>query len=447
MADVVLVYPYFYSCAKDKSIFKFPPLGLGYLASSLMDNGISVEIIDGSFLDPPAVVEKVKKVSPKIAGFYVMLTMEQSALELAASIRDYCGLLVAGGPYPTASPDFFLPHFDLVALGEAEKSLPEMIEGFLSDRNPYEVPGFAYWEGQSVRYSPVRARIEKLDEITAPARSLFDNDAHKEYWQRNYGYTTTSMITTRGCPFKCGFCSKPVFGDDYKERTASNVVDEIEEILEFGYDRIWMADDCFTLNKRRVAEICEGILTRGLRFEWECLSRVDGIDTETLNHMREAGCVRLFFGLESGNDQMLRVMKKNTTTAAGRKAVDLAVKCGLKTGGFFILGYPGETNRTLIQTINFSSSLPLHYLSYTVPYPLPGTDLFSRVKNRINDVSWMSPRRHRLLYRSDFSMHKLNLAMAKGTVQHWLRSKLGGFGSAIELPFRWLTNGVLRLVP
>lgn len=446
MARVVLIYPYFYRQAKDKSIFKFPPLGLGYLASSLTDLGISVEVVDGTFLDPRVVLERVKRLRPTVVGFYAMVTIEYSALELAGAMRDSCQVMVAGGPYPSAAPEIFLPCFDLVAIGEGEKSFPELVQAVSAGRDPMEVPGFACQNSEIVRHSPLRKRIDVLDEISFPARDLFDNSGYQQYWKTNYGYTTTSIITSRGCPFKCGFCSKPIFGDEYKERSAGNVVDEIEDILSYGYDRIWVADDCFTLNKKRVVKVCDEILARGLRFEWECLSRVDSVEREILEHMRDAGCVRIFFGLESGNGQVLKLMKKNAMVEVGQKTVTLTNGAGIKTGGFFILGYPGETDQTILDTVNFSSALPLNYLSYTVPYPLPGTDLFEMVRHRINKVRWVSPKRHLLLYRSDFSEFKLKFAMAKGLIQHWIRSRLGRFGVAIEPAFRWVTDIILRLL-
>ncbi len=446
MIDVALVYPYFYSQAKDRSIFKFPPLGLGYLASSLKSSDMEVEILDGTFQQPRTVFDRIKKLRPKVLGFYVMVTMEYSALELVKVMGDYCEITVVGGPYPSAAPELFLPSFDLVSIAEGEESLTELIRALHQGANPVDVAGFAHCSNGEVEYSPPRARINSLDKIPFPARSLFDNEAYIRYWQKNYGYNTTSMITTRGCPFKCGFCSKPVFGDEYRERSATNVVNEIEDILRYGYDSIWVADDCFTLNKERVVQICKEIIDRGLKVKWECLSRVDNVDKDILNLMREAGCTRIFFGLESGNDEILRQMKKGTKVADGQKAVVLTNQAGVKTGGFFILGYPGETNKTILNTVNYSSSLPLDYLSYTVPYPLPGTDLFETVKDRMNNLHWTSPRRHRLLYRSDFSEFKIKFAMAKGLFQHWLRLGWGKLGLLVEPIFRKTTDIVFRIL-
>ncbi len=162
--------------------------------------------------------------------------------------------------------------------------------------------------------------------------------------------------------------------------------------------------------------------------------------------MKEAGCVRIFFGLESGNNHILKIMKKNITVSEEKRAVEITKKSNIKAGGFFILGYPGESNQTLIETVNFSSSLPLDYLSYTVPYPLPGTDLYQKVKDRLKNTTWETPKSHKLLFKSDFSEYKLKLAMVKGLVQHRLRSNRNKIGLYLEPLFRKITDFLVKLV-
>ena len=182
-------------------------------------------------------------------------------------------------------------------------------------------------------------------------------------------------MASRGCPFACEFCSNVVFGDSYRERSPAGVVDEIEQALALGYDRIAFADDVFTLRGERVVALCDEIERRGLRFAWECLARVDGIDGATAARMRRAGCRTVFFGIESGSDEILRLMRKGITAARAREAVWAAHDAGLEVGAFFILCYPGETDDTVLETLRFAASLPLDYLGLSMPYPLPGTRL------------------------------------------------------------------------
>jgi len=187
--------------------------------------------------------------------------------------------------------------------------------------------------------------------------------------------------------------------------------------------------------------------------EWECLSRVDTIDTETAQKMKQAGCVRVFFGIESGNDAVLALMNKKTTVDKARKAVFTTKSAEIQVGAFFIVGYPGETDKTILDTLKFASSLPLDYLSFTMPYPIPGTSLYDKVKDTIIFDDWNEPKHrtlteHKLIYRSDFSEAKLKFAIVKGSVQFKLRKSLGARGySLLGTPFERITDYVFRFMP
>jgi anaerobic magnesium-protoporphyrin IX monomethyl ester cyclase len=255
-------------------------------------------------------------------------------------------------------------------------------------------------------------------------------------------------MTSRGCPFACDFCSRPVFGNEFRVRSASKVADEIEEVISLGYNRIWFADDCFTLNRKRLIEVCDEIIKRGLKIGWECLSRVDTLDSDTADKMKQAGCVRMFFGIESGNDSILKIMKKQITTKQAYTAVQLCKKKGIKAGAFFILGYPGENDKTILDTVKFASSLPLDYLSFTLPYPIPGTPLFERLRGELVSEEWEEPKniqmlKHKLLFDSQVSELKLKFAVIKGMIQFYTRKYMGEQGYAfIGRPIEALTDAI-----
>jgi len=330
----------------------------------------------------------------------------------------------------------------------------ELVHAVEDNHDLFDVKGIIFKDkndGKTV-HTPPRRFINSLNDIPFPARDLFDNQAYKNHYFKKFGYTVTSLITSRGCPFNCDFCSRPVFGNQFRTRTAMNVVDEMETVLSFGYDRIWFADDCFTLNRKRLINICGEIVERGLKIDWECLSRVDTIDAEVAHKMKKAGCVRVFFGIESGNDSVLALMNKRATTNQARDAVRTAKSAGIQVGAFFIVGYPGETDETLLDTVRFASSLPLDYLSFTLPYPIPGTPLYERVKTQLIFDDWKEPKRrrlveHKLLYRASFTEFKLKFAIMKAMVQFRLRKRLGtrlyGF---LGKPFQVLTDRVFRFL-
>jgi anaerobic magnesium-protoporphyrin IX monomethyl ester cyclase len=293
-----------------------------------------------------------------------------------------------------------------------------------------------------------RELIEDLNYVPLPARELFENEAYIDYYRRKGLAPTTSIMTSRGCPFSCDFCSRPVFGNEFRERSASSIADEVEDILSLGYEKVFFQDDCFTLTKKRVIDFCDEINQRRLEFKWDCLSRVDSMDKELADKMKASGCEKIFFGLESGDDNILKIMKKSANTEQARRAVKIGSSSGIKTGGFFILGYPGETNDTILSTINFALSLPLDYLSFSIPYPIPGTGLYEKTNNRLSKEKQEPKHRHlidhELIYESDFSEEKLRFAIFKGTAQFYIRKKLGLVAPLIEIPFNRATNIIFK---
>ena len=447
---VALVYPYFHP-ANDNSIFRFPPLGLGYLAAALQKRGFEVDLVDCTFLRFSEAVERVKRSKAQIIGFYSMFSMKKTTLELVAAIKNECmgdcGLFVVGGPLPSWSPESFLDAFDVVAVGEGEKTMVELADCVLHGVGFSSVKGLVYKNGEQVVNTGPRGFFEDLDDLAFPPRELFDNEAYKRYYLDQFGYSTSSMITSRGCPFSCDFCSRPIFGTNIRNRSAQNIVDEVEEIAALGYERVWFADDCFTLNREHLLDVCSELVRRKVNVGWECLSRVDTMDAEVAEGMKRAGCVRVFFGIESGNDSVLSLMNKHITTFQAKRAVYLAKAAGLQVGAFFIVGYPGESDKTVLDTVRFASGLPLDYLSFTLPYPIPGTPLYERVKDQ--DVSlddWEEPKnyhliRHKLLYASGFSEAKLKLAIGKAHAQFYGRKYLGKVGyKVLGKPIERLTD-------
>lgn len=383
-----------------------------------------------------------------------MFSMKKTTIEMAKLLRKNCRLLIVGGPLPTLEPSGYLDVFDIAVIGEGEEAMVDIVESFVKGVDISQVSGIAYRDKGEVKLTATREFINDLDSLPFPARELFDNEAYKQYYMDRFGYSIAPLISSRGCPFSCDFCSRPVFGRSFRSRSASNIVDEIEEIMKLGYDRIWFADDCFTLVRSQLIAICDELIRRDLKIGWECLSRVDTMDPLVARRMRLAGCVRVFFGIESGTNSILDLMRKQITIEQAQKAVYIAKEAGLQVGAFFILGYPGENDDTVLSTVRFASSLPLDYLSFTLPYPIPGTSLFDRVKNNggffVEDYeepkNWAFIR-HKLLYHSGFSERKLKFAIGKAQAQFYGRKYLGKKAySIVGLPLEHLTDSAFRLM-
>ncbi|MGA2614897.1 MAG: radical SAM protein [Spirochaetia bacterium] len=459
MSSVLLIYPFFRP-PFDRSEFRFPPLGVAYVASSLRAAGHDVSILDCTFLSRENAFREASRAAWPVVGIYGMITLEDDSILFARALRGSARLLVAGGPMPTSDPARFLEDFDVVVLGEGEQTMVELLEAVRQGRDLMGVRGIAFRAGglqPAARGTPVpgvvlsgdRPHASELDRMPFPARDLLPNDRYREAGRKRYGRSITTIMTTRGCPFSCEFCSNEIFGVSYRARSPQNVVDEVEQVLSLGYERIHFADDVFTLDRGRVQRICAEIIRRGLHFRWECLGRIDSVDRGLASLMKEAGCRRIFFGIESGDGQILRLMNKGITPSKARSAVVAAHQAGVKTGAFFILYYPGETDATVITTLRFALSLPLDYLSFTMPYPIPGTVLHRRVKDRMPG-KWRQDGGilfdHTLIFDADYSQAKMRFAILKGQLEFALKRGLGRAGLIVLPVVRRPTDLILRLM-
>ncbi len=446
MSSVLLVYPYF-KPAHDRSLFRFPPLGIGYVAAALRAAGHEVTLLDCTFVSREDALRQARAARADVVGVYCMITMRRDAIRFARELRDSGPLLVAGGPLPTSDPGLFLGDFHVVVTGEGERTMPELVTARENGQDIRLVRGTAFRGSDGATTSSARAMEPDLDALPFPARDLFPNEQYIRHSRRRYGYAITTIMSTRGCPFSCEFCSNVMFGSSCRARRAESVVDEVEEALSFGYDRIHFADDVFTLDEERVVRICEEIERRKLHFRWECLGRVDSVDAALARRMKRAGCDRIFFGIESGNDDVLALMNKRITVEKAERAVRDAHAVGLRTGAFFILYYPGETDDTVLATLRFALSLPLDYLSFTMPYPIPGTGLSRRVMGR-KVREWKQPDAllfdHALIFDSEFSEAKMRFAILKGQVQFEIKRRLGSAGTAAMKLFEKPTDLLLR---
>lgn len=448
MTSILLIYPFFIP-RRDRSVFRFPPLGVSYIAASLQKAGHNVHLIDCTFLDKKEALRQALVVKAEVVGIYCMVTMMDECFWFAEQLRAQSRLLVTGGPLPTCDPEPFLEHFDVVVRGEGEQTMLELLRAHEDASGLDDVAGIVYRKDSKLTITPERVFTKELDKIPFPSRELLPNESYIRYGKKKYGYSITTVMSTRGCPFRCEFCSNVVFGGSYRERSPENVVDEIEAALAFGYDRISFADDVFTMKKDRVVRVCREIKRRGLHFNWECLGRVDALDYPTALEMKEAGCTRIFFGIESGNEEILELMNKKITTEEARRAVIAAHQAGLQVGAFFILCYPGDTDDTVLETLHFTTSLLLDYIGVSMPYPLPGTDLYKRTKDRItrdwhlDDSPFGS---HVLIFNADFSEAKMWFGIMKGHAQFRIKKRMGKLAPPFLRLFEKSTDTIFRLL-
>jgi anaerobic magnesium-protoporphyrin IX monomethyl ester cyclase len=299
-------------------------------------------------------------------------------------------------------------------------------------------------------YTQPRTFIRDLDSIPFPARDLFDNQDYQNYYRSQRIPATTSMVSSRGCPYGCDFCSKPLFGNSLRVRSPENVLDEIREIKSLGYDRVSFQDDCFNLMTAWVRYFIAEIIKQEIDFEWECSSRVDTLNVDLAKQMKKAGCKRVFFGPWSGNQKIMSIISKRINLDQAASSVNAANEAGLETGAFFTLGYPNETNETILETIRFALELPIDYLSFSLPHLIPGAALYE--KTRKNQRIEQGDSDHKmaidkeLINYSDVSERKIKFAKMKATTQFKAKKRLGKVAPVFNRPFEIITDGILKMM-
>ena len=432
MSRVALIYPYFRTHAATELLF--PPLGAASLKSQLQQLGIEAQVFDCTFSTFNDILKDLRTYNPDIVGVYSMITLTRYAFRFAKAVRSDMpnSTLVAGGPMPTLYPERYCDVFDAVFCGEVDLSFPRFCKDLIdlgSTRDQLGkmqlagYPGLFLKTNETQIVNPtVHHPSAELETFPLPSREDFDHSAYQKAWSVLDGTKTTSLITTLGCPFSCDFCSRPIFGNLFRRRDLDLVFTEIEQIRSFGYDSLWIADDNFTLDINFLADFCDRIASAPL--QWSCLSRVTGITRELAHLMKTSGCRRVYLGLESGDEATLKMMNKHATLAEGRSAVHLFHQAGIEVAAFFIVGYPGETAASVEKTLAMSHELPLDYISFNVPFPLPGSPLFERVGSVDADSDWMEENEIKFVYESEFDLGWLKKRVAE-TMQSFAQLKQG----------------------
>lgn len=368
----------------------YPSLGLAYIAAILLKNGWQTKIIDPipQNLNLSQILVEIKKFTPDFIGFTATTPTFPKVLTLAKKIKRKFPQIVTiiGGPHVSAAPIQTMknPFFDFAVLGEGEETIIELLSHLKRKKGGEEkLAGIAFRKNGRVTITPSRPYIRNLDTIPFPARQFLPP---LSFYHPNPGtyknLPAGSMITSRGCPFKCTFCDRAVFGNKFRFRSPENVVAEIEVLLkDFGAKEIRIWDDTFNADTQRVKEICRLILKRKLKFTWTCLGRVNFADSNMFKLMKRAGCWQISYGIESGNQEILNKIKKGLTLEMVREAVKKTHQAGIEVKGFFMLGLPGDTKKTMQETINFAKELNLDIATFSITTPFPGTELYQEVKN------------------------------------------------------------------
>ncbi len=355
----------------------WPPLGILYLAAVLQRGGHTVDVIDSTILTEKEYNTRIDTLRADVVGISASFGQMEAAKNVARTMEARGIPVVVGGPGPSSvDVSYFLDECTCVVIGEGEKSVLDFINR-LETGAPLTVPGTATMVNGHYVYHGQRDTLD-VDALPFPARECIPLTDYMNHWNRNFPKSVTSVISSRGCPFHCIFCSKSVFGKKFRARSAENVVEELQIIEEIGFDRVWFVDDLFVYDKKRVKKICETIKKEKIDLEWACQARVELVDRDLLADMKKAGLICVAFGVESGSQRIIDWFKKGFSVSQLKTVFRLCHDADIATHAYFIVGTPVETFSDIEKTKTLMKVINPSYAVFSVLTPYPGTPLYQK---------------------------------------------------------------------
>ncbi len=396
----------------------YPPLGTLYAASVMRENGYEVDLFDTMFSKTAEeVAHKIESSRPDLFVIYddgfnyltkmCLTNMREAAFRMCKIAKEKgCVVIVSSSDSTDRYEEYLDEGADFVLLGEAEYTLLELANTIISADNEFQqIQGIAYKQNNSIIKTQRRSVIRDLDSLPMPAWDLLHIEPYKNMWLKSSGYFSLNVGTTRGCPFKCNWCAKPIYGNRYNSRSPENVVKELLYLKEkFQFDHIWFCDDIFGLKPGWVQAFAALIEEHRLVFKFKIQVRADLLLQENyVKALALAGCDNAWMGAESGSQKILDAMDKGITIEQIHAATKLLKEHHIKPSFFIQFGYLNETRKDIQQTINMINKLLPYSIGISVSYPLPGTVFYDKVKNDLQQkTNWTDSDELQMMFRNTF---------------------------------------------
>lgn len=398
--NIVFTHGYFLSeDPKEKEIMRpYPPLGILYISAYLEMNGFPNDVFDSTFSTIDLLEQYLLERRPRIVGIYTNLMTKINVLRIINFVKNNPLLndtkIVLGGPEVRNHKEKFLQYgADIIVFGEGEDTMLELVTVFSKDNSPalQDIPGIAFKnEKDEVVTNEERILIRDINQLPFPNRQKINMQLYFDAWKQKHGFSMLNLSTMRGCPYSCKWCSRAVYGSSYRRRNPKLVADEMQLLKEqYNFDMIWFVDDVFTINPRWLREFAEEIAARNFKLPYEIITRADRLSEEAMVLLKQSGCFRVWVGAESGSQKIIDAMDRRVKVEQVRDMIKMVKQYGMEAGTFIMLGYPGEEEEDIIETLeHLKNSNPDHY-TITVAYPIKGTPLYAEVENIFTkELSW-----------------------------------------------------------
>lgn len=420
MKRLLLTHSYFYPLDQKQWKFKqpYPPLGTLQAAAVARQAGFETFVFDVALRsNPEDAITELDRIQPQYFVIYddgfnyltkmCLTVMRQAALTMTKIAKEKNVTVIVSS---SDSSDHYAMYLeqgaDFVIRGEGEETLKELLLALDKQESIQSLPGIAFKLNGNVMVNPSRAVLRELDQLPIPAWDLIDLEPYRKIWLTHHGYFSLNIATTRGCPYKCNWCAKPIYGNRYNSRSPEKVANEIDFLLkQYQPDHFWMCDDIFGLKPGWVEKFNELIKARELKFKYKIQSRVDLLtEEETVKALSQSGAKTVWVGAESGSQKILDAMDKGTTVEQIKKATALLRKYNVRVAYFLQFGYSGETSDDIQATIDMVLEQMPDEIGISVSYPLPGTKFYENVKDQLKEKkNWKDSDDLAMMYRGTYS--------------------------------------------
>ena len=395
----------------------YPPLATITAAAVCRNAGHEVFLHDSFFDDGASrIIPSFVKVQPEIFVLYddgfnyltkmCLTNMREAAFQMIAHARKHgCRVIVSSSDSTDHFDQFLNAGADVVLLGEAEQTLLELLGAIENNTSFTSIKGMAFRQDGNTIRTPARPVLNNLDTLPLPAWDLVNIEPYRKMWMQSTGYFSLNVATTRGCPFKCNWCAKPIYGNRYNVRSPEHVVMELKLMkARFNFDHIWFCDDIFGLKPGWISSFARLVKEAGLVFTFRIQARADLLlQGNTIAALAAAGCENVWMGAESGSQKILDAMDKGITVEQIRDATKLLKEAGIKPSFFLQFGYPGESREDIRATIRMVNTLLPHSIGISVSYPLPGTVFYEKVKEQLKEkTNWTDSDEMQLMFRNTY---------------------------------------------
>jgi radical SAM superfamily enzyme YgiQ (UPF0313 family) len=389
--SIVLTHAYYlYEDDKEQKIMKpYPPLGLLYISGYLKQHNITNAVYDATFYSYQEQLNFIKEKQPKVVAIYTNLMTKLNVVKLVKELtknKKYgFPKIFIGGPDITYNLKNYLnlgAHF--LIIGEGEETTLELYKAVTTNSSFENIQGIAYLKENEVAKTPARIKMKDLSELPLPNRAAIPVEKYLKTWKDFHGKSSMTISTQRGCPYTCKWCSTAVYGQSYRRRPANLVAKELKELKDtYKPDSVWFVDDVFTVSHKWIKSFHEEVIKQKAIIPFECITRAERLNDEVLQLLKEAGCYRIWIGAESGSQKIIDAMDRRVDVDVVKTAIQKTNKLGIETGTFIMVGYPGEDETDIKETVQYLKDANPTHFTITVAYPIKGTSLYNEIEEKI----------------------------------------------------------------